>query len=407
MVPLLLHHLGPERYGLWVTVTSFAAFLVVADLGLSQGIVSGISAAEAKHRRSTMQSLVSSAFYMLVLVAALLGAAYAVIYPVVPWDEVLNATSPAVAQLAGPAVAVLVAMTLVGIPFGLAVRVRQGFQESFIANLWMSIGSVVSLAAVVLAIALGASLPWLVFAFACGPLTASLLNCASLFRSRPWLVPRRRDATVAQGRQLLSVGLLFFIVQVAGVAAYQTDNIVLARVIDVAAVTQYAVPMQLFMLIPTVFGLLAYPLWPAYREALERGDNIWFRRTVWRSLIFASAAGFAFSALLALTAVPVIHAWAGSSVTPSTSLVVALAIYSTLFTVSTVVAMFLYAVDAVRFLAWSSAVFVVANLGLSIALTRSIGIPGPAWGSVIAMVPNLVAQLLYVRWKMSRSFPDR
>ena len=42
----------------------------------------------------------------------------------------------------------------------------------------------------------------------------------------------------------------------------------MARVIDVAAVTQYAVPMQLFMLIPTVFGLLAYPLWPAYREAL-------------------------------------------------------------------------------------------------------------------------------------------
>jgi O-antigen/teichoic acid export membrane protein len=354
-----------------------------------------------------MQSLVASGFYMLVLVAALLGAAYAVVYPIVPWGEVLNTSSPAVAQLAGPAVAVLVGMTLVGIPFGLAVRVRLGFQESFIANLWMSVGSVVSLGAVVLAIALGAPLPWLVFAFACGPLSASLLNCASLLRSRPWLVPRPRDATVAQGRNLLSLGLLFFIVQIAGVVAYQTDNIVVARVIDVAAVTQYAVPMQLFMLIPTVFGLLAYPLWPAYREALARGDNVWFRRTVWRSLIVAAGAGSAISALLALAAVPVIQAWAGSSVTPSTSLVVALAIYTTLFTISTVVAMFLYAVDAVRFLAVSSAVFVVANLGLSIALTESIGIPGPAWGSVIAMVPNLVAQLLYVRWKMSHSFPGR
>jgi len=131
-----------------------------------------------------MQSLVASGFYMLVLVAALLGAAYAVVYPIVPWGEVLNASSPAVAQLAGPGVAVLVGMTLVGIPFGLAVRVRLGFQESFIANLWMSVGSVVSLGAVVLAIALGAPLPWLVFAFACGPLSASLLNCASLLRSR-------------------------------------------------------------------------------------------------------------------------------------------------------------------------------------------------------------------------------
>jgi O-antigen/teichoic acid export membrane protein len=406
MVPVLLHHLGPEKYGLWVTVTSFAAFLIFSDLGLGQGLVSGISAAEGEaRRRSRMRSLVASAFYMLVVVAAFLGAVFAVIYRVVPWDDVLNVSSPSVAQLAGPAVAVLVAMTLVGVPFGLAARVRQGFQESFIANLWMSIGSVVSLAAVLLAITLGATLPWLVFAFACGPLTASLLNGASLFRSRPWLVPRLRDASVTQGRQLLSLGLLFFIVQVAGVAAYQTDNIVVARIIDVAAVTQYAVPMQLFMLIPTVAGVLAYPLWPAYREALARGDDVWFRRTVWRSLVLASGAGFVFSATLALTATPVIQAWAGSSVVPSTSLVIALAIYSTLFTISTVVAMFLYAVDAVRFLAVSSAVFVVVNLGLSIALTRSIGIPGPAWGSVIAMVPNLVAQLVYLRWRMSRGFP--
>ena len=168
-----------------------------------------------------MQSLVASGFYMLVLVAALLGAAYAVVYPIVPWGEVLNASSPAVAQLAGPAVAVLVGMTLVGIPlaspsgFGWAFRSRSlptsGCRSaaSSRSKPWSSPSP------------LGAPLPWLVFAFACGPLSASLLNCASLLRSRPWLVPRPRNATVAQGRHLLSLGLLFFIVQVAGVVAYR------------------------------------------------------------------------------------------------------------------------------------------------------------------------------------------
>jgi O-antigen/teichoic acid export membrane protein len=405
-VPVMLRRLGPEKYGLWVTVTSFSALLVFADLGLGQGLVSGISAAEGKDRRSTMPSLVASAFYMLVVVAAFLGVVFAAIYPVVPWDAVLTVRSGNVAELAGPAIGVLVAMTLVGVPFGLVVRVRQGLQEAFIANLWMSVGSVVSLAALVLAIELGATLPWLVFAFTCGPFTASLLNGGFLLRSRPWLLPRPRVASVSQGRHLLSLGLLFFIVQVAGAAAYQTDNIVVARIIDVEAVTQYAVPMQLFMLIPTVIGVLAYPLWPAYREALARGDNVWFRRAVRRSLILAIGAGSVLSAVLALIATPVIHVWAGSDVTPSTSLLIALAMYSTLFTVSTVVAMFLYAVDAVGFLAALAAVFVVLNLGLSVALTRSIGIPGPAWGSVIVMVPTLVVQLVYVRWRMARLCAD-
>jgi O-antigen/teichoic acid export membrane protein len=177
---------------------------------------------------------------------------------------------------------------------------------------------------------------------------------------------------------------------------------VVARIVGVAAVTQYAVPMQLFMLIPTVMGLLAYPLWPAYREARAREDNVWFRRTARRSFIIAIGVGSACSTILALTATPLIHVWAGSSVNPSTSLLVALAMFSTLFTVSTVVTIFLYAVDAVGFIAASSAVFVVLNLGLSIVLTRAIGVPGPAWGSVIAMVPNLAAQLIYVRWWTSR-----
>jgi O-antigen/teichoic acid export membrane protein len=401
-VPMMLGYLGPERYGLWATVTSFAALLVFADLGLGQGLVNGISAAEGRNRRSAMPSLIASAFYMLVVVTALLAVVFAMLYPAVPWGDVFNVGSTSAAELAGPAVAVLVAMTLVGVPFGLVVRVRQGLQESFIANLWMAVGSAVSLAALVVAIWLDATLPWLVFAFGCGPLAASLLNGVFLLRAHPWLTPRPRHASVSQGRQLLSVGILFFVVQAAGVLAYQTDNIVIASIIDVAAVTQFAIPMQLFMLIPTVVGVLAYPLWPAYREALARGDNPWFRRTVRRSLVLSVGTAVPLSATLALIATPVIHAWAGSSVTPSMSLVIALALYSTLFTISTVLSMFLYAVNAVGFLAVFSVAFVVVNLGLSIALTHSIGIPGPAWGSVIAMVPTLTAQLLYVRRSMSR-----
>ncbi len=205
---------------------------------------------------------------------------------------------------------------------------------------------------------------------------------------------------------MLSLGLLFFIVQVAGVLAYQTDNLVIAGVMGVAAVTQFAVPMQLFMLIPTVVGALAYPLWPAYREALARGDNLWFSRTVRLSLIISVAGAAVLSVTLALVATPVIQVWAGSSVTPSRSLLIALALYSTLFAASTVVAMFLYAVNAVGFLAVSSAVFVLVNLGFSIALTRSIGVSGPAWGSVIAMVPILVVQLIYIRWWMTSRLPS-
>jgi O-antigen/teichoic acid export membrane protein len=399
-LPVLLRYLGPELYGLWVVLTSFGTLLVFADLGLGQGVVNGIAAAEGENQRRTIASLVASAFYMLVVVAVLIGCIFAVVYPLVPWDDVFNVRSASAAQVAGPAVAVLVTTTLLAVPLGLAVRVRHALQESFVANVWMAAGSVISLTAIVFAIVLDAGLPWLVFAFACGPLSTSLMNSISLLRDRRWLVPRLPDATVATARQLLGLGLLFFVVQVAGVAAYEIDNIIIARIIDTEAVTQFAVPMRLFLLVPTVVGLLAYPLWPASREALARGDESWFRHTVKLWLGLTAAAAAALSVLLALVATPLIHLWAGSDVTPTTSLLVALAGYSTLFSVSIVAAMFLYAVQAVRFVAITSVAFVAVNLVLSIALTRSIGIPGPVWGSVIAMLPSLVVQLAYIRRRL-------
>jgi len=399
-LPLMLRYLGTELYGLWVVLTSFATLLVFADLGLGQGVVNGIAAAEGKDQRRKIASLVASAFYMLVVVAFVVGCIFAGVYTLVPWDEVFNVRSASAAEAAGPAAAVLVVTTLLAVPLGLAVRVRHALQESFVTNIWMAAGSVISLAALITAIELGATLPWLVFAFACGPLFVSLMNGLSLIRTRPWLVPRPRHATVATARQLLSLGALFFVVQVAGVAAYEIDNLIIARILDAEAVTQFAVPMRLFLLIPTIVGLLAYPLWAASRAALARGDEDWFRRTLKLSLGVTAAAAATLSVCLAMVATPLIHLWAGSNVTPSTSLIAALACYSTLFAVSIVAAMFLYAVQAIKFVAISSVVFVTVNVALSIALTQSIGIPGPAWGSVIAMLPNLALQLAYIRRRL-------
>src|SRR5690349_19875957 len=45
LTPFALRHLGAERFGMWMTITSIAALLAVANLGIDNGMVNIVAAA--------------------------------------------------------------------------------------------------------------------------------------------------------------------------------------------------------------------------------------------------------------------------------------------------------------------------------------------------------------------------
>src|SRR5439155_14854316 len=82
-VPLTVHYLGPERYGLWMTISSFIALMSFADLGLGNGLVNAISQADGAGDRQLARRSVSAGFFLLLGVSVGLGVVFAVIYPFV------------------------------------------------------------------------------------------------------------------------------------------------------------------------------------------------------------------------------------------------------------------------------------------------------------------------------------
>jgi hypothetical protein len=103
----------------------------------------------------------------------------------------------------------------------------------------------------------------------------------------------------------------------AGSVALASNSIFIAQVLGAEAVTQYSVPERLFNLITLITAMVLAPLWPAYGEASARGDHVWVKRTLIRSLF----TGVGFAALVAsilLFAGPsIIRLWVGDAITPS------------------------------------------------------------------------------------------
>ena len=403
-VPLVIGYLGSERYGMWITMSSLVAVLGPLDLGIGLGLLTAVSDAHGRDDRATARRAISTAAAMLMLIATLSVAVFALAFPVIPWARIFNVVSPTAVAEAGPASAVLFGAFALGLPLGIVGQVQLAYQSGYISSAWAIAGNLGSFAAMLLVIHLRGSLPVLVVALTGVGLVAAALNGWFLFRrQRPWLMPRRRDVALSTARPLLKTGSLFLVLQLAGLIGYQIDNLVIAQLLGATNVQEYAVPAKLFTLAPTLLSFALTPLWPAYRESLARGDGAWVRRTLRRSIMLAGAVNLPTSLALVIVAPILLHLWVGGAVHPTPLLLIGLGSWAMMNTLNGPFAMLLNGANVVGLQAACSISMAVVNVAISILLVQRIGVSGAVWGSVIAQaVFVLLPESWYVRRLLRR-----
>jgi O-antigen/teichoic acid export membrane protein len=164
-----------------------------------------------------------------------------------------------------------------------------------------------------------------------GPVLALLLNFIDFFgRSSPQLRPRLDLVSGSSARGIFQSGMLFFVLQAAMSIGMQSDNVVVARVLGLQRVTEYAIPARLFAIVPGITAMLVSPLWPAYGEAFARGDARWIIRTLRRSLLMTVSILLPANVLLVLFGRTIIRWWAGPQVQPDLKLLLGLGLSSVL-----------------------------------------------------------------------------
>jgi O-antigen/teichoic acid export membrane protein len=384
-VPLTLKYLGNERFGLWMTISSVLAMAAFADFGIGNGVLNTVAKAYGRDDMEGVRKAVSSGFAVLNTIAVLLLLSFFAIYRSVNWADFFRVVSPQARAEAGPALAVFAVCFALNISMDVVQRVQLGLQQGYRNGLWQLCGSVAGFIGVLGGIWLHVSLPALVVAIAGAPVFATTLNAIHFFGFlRPDLRPSyqcvSRDVIV----QIARLGGLFFVLQLAVAVSYSSDNIVLTRIMGPLAVAQYAVPCRLFSLVAMVSSFITTPLWPAYGEALERRDHSWIRRTLYGSLVLVAGVSIVLSAALVVFGHRIIHLWVGPSVNPSLLLLGAIGISSVLSAVGSTIAMFLNGLSIVRFQVIIAFLGSIANIGISVYLTRRIGIPGVVYGTILS-----------------------
>lgn len=386
-LPLVIHYLGNERFGLWMTISSVLAMANFADFGIGNGVLNTVADAFGKNDFDKIRAAISSGFAVLSAVGLLLLALFASTFAWVSWADVFRVTSTQARSEAAPALMVFALCFALNIPLDLVQRAQLGLQQGFRMNLWQVCGSLAGLAGVIVGIRMHAGLPILVAALAGAPVAAVALNTFHFFVvSRPDLRPRWQLVSQTAISRIVRFGTLFFILQLVAAVAFSADNFIIARILGAASVPDYSIPQRMFSLISLLVLMLVTPLWPAYGEAISRGDIPWVRRTLGRSLVLV----FGFAAVASITMLLIAHRllawWIGPRISPPFVLLLGLALWTIAECCGNTMAMFLNGASIMRFQIVVASIFGLACLGLKIYLTGRFGIAAVPWATLLTHV---------------------
>lgn len=388
---------------MWLTMNSLVAILLVADVGVSDGIVKPLAAAMARDARDVAQRIVSSSFFVLVTISGVLLLTFAAAYPFVDWASVFNVSSIEASREAGPSSAVLAGCVTMALVAAVVTRVNSGLQDGAINNFWQTSGSLLALAALVAGTRSDAGLPVLVLALTGVPVVATITNGLVLFGlRRPWLRPRLAAFDLSTARALLGTARWFFLSYAGYGCAMSAGPLIIAQILGPEHVTELGLPFRIFAVATMVVGLFVVPLWPAYADALERRDYEWVNRTLGWAVGAAAVIGLVVSTIVALGGDRILQLWVGSEVTTDRSTWVALLLWSTSESVNLSLSVFLWGAGKARFEALMRLTQATVAVSLMMALTRSHGVAGTAWGIALSDLTRLLPSAAYVAWLVRR-----
>lgn len=408
-VPLTIGYLGGERYGIWVTISTFLAFLSFTDFGVANSLTNALGRAYGEGQREVAARYVSSAFCVFCLIAALLAGAGILLAPHLPALFFPNLQSGSTRAEVAPALLIALVIFALNFPLLITNKVLAAHHENALANLWAIAGTFANLLAILAVIMCHGGLPWLVLGASGMGLLTNLACAVWVFAFRkPWLRPTFAQLDLAAIKDLFSVGWRFLVIGAAWMVNSETDNLVIARCLGAALVTPYAVTFGVFAN-ATLLQTLAYPsLWPAYTEAFAQKDFDWIRRTFRTHLKLSFLIAFIVVAFLIIFGRPIIRLWAGETAVPPFATMIWMGIWSLMLSNLYVASCLLNATGHLKGMTIYGTITAVLNLALSIIFAKRYGISGVIAGTVIAFaLANYIPTFLETRIVLRKFKPER
>jgi O-antigen/teichoic acid export membrane protein len=370
LTPMTIHYINPTRYGIWLTLSSIIAWFGFFDIGFGNGMRNKFAEAVAQGNKELARIYVSTTYAILSIIIGIVLALFLVINPFLNWTKILN-TSPEMAQELSVLAMIVFTFFCLQFVFKLITTVLLADQKPAKSSFFNLLGSIFSLIAIfILTKTTHGSLIYLGLALGFSPIF--VLLCSSFwyyFRDYKYYRPSIKYVHFKYAKNLMNLGIKFFIIQVATIFLYQTNNLIITQLFGPSEVTTYNIAFQYFSVIPMAFTIITAPFWSAYTEAFVKNDIQWIRKTI-KTLIIIWGLFFLASVVMLACSNVVYLLWIGKSVKVPFILSMVCAIYGIIVTWSNIFLTFINGVGKIALQVSLTIIVIFINIPLAIFLAK-------------------------------------
>jgi len=390
IVPLNLKYLSQSDYGVWLTLSSFLGWMSLFDIGLGNGLRNKLAETRARADAHRAQVFVSTTYATIGIIA---GAVYLVFlagHRLLDWQAILNTDSHARQELES---IVLLCFTIfvVRLVAGLINTIVIAFQRPALSYGIEILASFASLILMWILVHTRERASLLSGALALGVPLAVVPSGASLWlfaRTYREVRPSLRMVDFGCLRELLPLGIRFFIIQIGGIAIFLSPNILITHLFSPAQVVEYNVAYKYYSILTILFAIPLAPFWSAYTEAYAQNDFEWVHhtiavlRSIWMLLVLMSV-------VMSIAAAQFYSMWLGNAIYVPTAVSWAMGVYVVINCWCAIYVNFINGTGKVQLQCYAATAIAVLNIPLTIFLVKicGLGVEGVILGPIACLMP--------------------
>ena len=392
LLPLTINYLSPEKYGIWITLSSIIGWFSFFDIGLGNGLRNHFAQALAEGKTKLAKIYVSTTYAILsIIIFVVLLFFYSINY-FLNWDQILNAADGqfSVGELSKIALIVFTFFCLRFV-FSLISTILKADQRPAKASLLDLIGQFLSLAVIyVLTKTTEGSILYLGIVISAIPVLTLLFANILFYKGKyKEYKPALKFVDFSKGKSLFNLGLKFFIIQIAAVLLYQTNNIVILQVSGPTDVTYYNVAYKYFSVLVMGFSIIITPFWSAFTEAWHKSDLTWING-VMQKLYKVFIVIFIISLIMLASSEYIYHIWIGENMNIPFVISLLVTITTLINIWNGIFSQFLNGVGKIKFQLIIGLSAAILNVPLSIILGLKMGIQGVLIANIIVTLFGVI-----------------
>jgi O-antigen/teichoic acid export membrane protein len=396
LTPVVVKHLGPTGYGIWILAVSTVSYLTLLDLGLRSAIIRFVSKADAQGNKEEAQRAIQATLWFRLLVAAGITVLSIALAALFPYLFKLPPDMQRAAQITVLMCSLGVAVSMISGVFGAVLNAIQRFDVLSAIGMFQVIARA---GGVVLILLTGHGLTTLAY----WELTVAVLSGVAFAGAALRLYPpcrvRIARPDFATLKMIWSYSFLMFIIIIASQVIFSSDNMVVGGFLSVGLVAYYSIGGSLTVYSGQIVSGLSTTFTPMASGFEASGKMEELRQLLMRGTQAVLALALPISLALFFRGKTFIGLWMGPRYSHVSGTVLQILLIGQFFTVADVTAgNVMFAIGKHKAVAMAASIEAALNLGLSILLVKTIGIYGVAWGTSISMaMVHLIFWPRYVR----------